>query len=757
MNTAHTSFQNFLDTQLNNQQLKAVTQSTGSLLVVAGAGSGKTRIITARIANLIINEKVEPTSILAVTFTNKAANEMKGRILKFLNGEVHSAFLPFIGTFHSYCLRLLKQHSDHLRHPFVSILDEDDQQKVLSGILKRNNLQNQITAKQVAYQISYIKNRTCKPHDEIMNSQPQLLQEIYECYEREKKESKSLDFDDLLLETVHLLSKNKEIKQKLQQQIRHILVDEYQDTNVTQHELLKLLALQSPKKLSVDSMCVVGDEDQSIYSWRGATVTNILNVQHDFPKTKTIKIEQNYRSVQQILDAANNIIKHNQQRNPKTLWSARKGTNRICTLSCLSEYQEAEAIAQALKLLPQKKERNAAAVLYRAHYQSRAIEEALIRNSIPYTIIGGITFYERKEIKDLLAYLRLIVNPFDRTAFFRIINCPTRGLGKAFEEQFYEAWHEQPFLPFPEIAKKLIDEGNLTQSKKSSLKRFITIFEHYTHTALPSKALDHIIKASGYLEYLRTSCEKEEAEERIENIKELLKALQHFETNNITTTEQLLDEISLMQERMRNYKQDEHPVLLMTLHAAKGLEFEMVIIAGLEEGIFPSSRSLESDETIEEERRLLYVGITRAEDRLILAHSRYRYTYGQMTEQRQSRFLKEIPSQLSHQQDISYWNPEQVCQFLSSWLDTRKRKASSILTFGPATTQKPKKKPVGASKAEQQKLPSTNWKKNQPVSHPKFGIGIVKKIEEKSSTKVYLTISFKSGTKKIDAQFVKKT
>jgi len=291
------SFATFLKTQLNNEQQKAVTQSHGSMLVVAGAGSGKTRVITARILHLIINELVDPTTIVAVTFTNKAAHEMKERIVKFLAVDKTVKNFPFIGTFHSYCLRLLKQHSEHLAHPFFSILDEDDQHKLISNIIKRNHLQKQVTAKQVAYQISFIKNCSCNSlHN--MHSQPQLLQEIYTAYEQEKRESKCLDFDDLLLEAVRLIKNNKKIKKTLQKRIRHILVDEYQDTNVTQHELLKQLALHAPKQLSVDSLCVVGDEDQSIYSWRGATVTNILNVKNDFPKTSIIKIEQNYRSVQ---------------------------------------------------------------------------------------------------------------------------------------------------------------------------------------------------------------------------------------------------------------------------------------------------------------------------------------------------------------------------------------------------------------------------------------------------------------------------
>jgi DNA helicase-2/ATP-dependent DNA helicase PcrA len=746
MSPSKESFETFLKTQLNEEQQKAVTQSHGSILVVAGAGSGKTRVITARIAHLIINEQVDPLSIVAVTFTNKAANEMKKRIVSFLARENRMAQIPFIGTFHAYCLRLLKQHARYLKYPFFSILDEDDQHKLITNIIKRNNLQKQVTAKQVAYQISFIKNRSINPKHEIIATQPKLLQDIYTAYEQEKRESKSLDFDDLLLHSVKLLHSKKEVKQDLQKQIRHILVDEYQDTNVTQHELLKQLALCTKKQLSVDSLCVVGDEDQSIYSWRGATVANILTFQHDFPKTKVITIEQNYRSVQPILDVANNVIKHNQHRNPKKLWSARNGNNRVCTLLCLSEYQEAEAIAQSINLLTGSKQRNVIALLYRAHFQSRAIEEALIRHSIPYRIIGGIQFYERKEIKDLLAYLRLIVNPFDRTAFFRIINCPPRGLGQSFEELFYTLWRAEPFLSFNEIAIKLIKEGNITATKKTSLIQFLQIFEDYTHKTQAPIALEHILQTTNYIEYLNQTCEKEEAESRIENIKELMHAFTYFEAQGITTLEHLLDEISLMQEKMHGNQEQEQSVVLMTLHAAKGLEFNTVIIVGLDEGILPSSRSFEHEESIEEERRLLYVGITRAKERLMLMHARYRYTYGQMVEQCHSRFLNEIPQHLQQQQDISYWNNDQISHFFSLWLGTKIRKESSLITFGTAAPSKQK---------NYSKSVTHRWKINQPVNHPQFGIGTIKKIEEKSNNKIYLTVDFKMGTKKIAEQFLK--
>jgi len=351
----------------------------------------------------------------------------------------------------------------------------------------------------------------------------------------------------------------------------------------------------------------------------------------------------------------------------------------------------------------------------------------------------------------LLAYVRLIVNPFDHASLFRIINCPPRTLGPSFEELFYTRWHTEPFLPFTEISKALIRENALTKSKKTSLDSLISIFEDYTHTTKSSIALEHIIQKTNYIEYLRNSYEKEEAESRIENIKELVHAFRYFEANNVTTLEQLLDEIALMQEKIHGYQEKEHPVVLMTLHAAKGLEFDTVIITGLDEGILPSFRSLENKDAIEEERRLLYVGITRAKERLMFTHSRYRYTYGQMAAQCCSRFLQEIPRHLQQPQDVSYWNNEQLNHFFLSWVGTKKSSAeSSLITFGPASSQSHHKK--------KNTLPKNagNWKKNQPVCHPTFGVGIVKQIEEKSNNNIYLTISFKAGIKKIAAHFLKK-
>ncbi len=746
-----TAFDTFVTTQLNDQQKQAVTQTRGATLVIAGAGSGKTRVITARIAHLILNDNVDPSEIVALTFTNKAANEMKERIAHFLGD---TAKVPFVGTFHSYCVRLLKKNSEKLPYPFFSILDEEDQKKLIQGILVRSGLQKKVTAQQVAYKISRLKNETLS--DEDVNSFD-IFNQIYNAYEQEKRASKAFDFDDLLLEVLGLFNKHTDFKTEHQRNVRHVLVDEYQDTNSVQHALLKHMALDAKAELTLDSMCVVGDEDQSIYSWRGATVTNMLHFTKDFPGTTIIKIEQNYRSVQPILQVAHHVIQNNEQRNPKKLWSAKQATDRIRGVHCLSEYQEGQAIAHLAKAMLQKKQ--TIAVLYRAHYQSRAIEEALIKASVPYKIIGGIQFYERKEIKDVIAYLRLVVNPFDRAAFFRIINTPTRGLGAKFEEQFHDIWHQQPLMTFADVAQKLIADGTLGASKADVVISFLKIFKGLDATSSASTALDQIIIASAYLTYLKTSCEPEEAQERIQNIRELHSAVKHFEANNITTTDQFLHEVALMREESKTNKDtDTPPVLLMSLHAAKGLEFDTVVLAGLEEGCLPSSRSLANNEAIEEERRLFYVGITRARERLLLTHSRYKYTYGTMADQMPSRFLGEIPTQLVPMQDCAYLNDIQLRTFFADWLGITHQ--STVMTFSPSKpATAAKKTPVKPTVTQTSPAPSKivpGWKMHQPVTHKKFGMGTVQKIETRDDQTVFVTVKFKTGVKKIEGSFLQK-
>jgi DNA helicase-2/ATP-dependent DNA helicase PcrA len=740
-------FTEFIKTQLNPEQQQAVLIHSGPILVIAGAGSGKTRVITARIANLILHEGTIPSSIIALTFTNKAAQEMQHRITNFL-GKLPE--MPFIGTFHSYCLRFLKTHQEHLTIPFFSILDEDDQQKIITGIIKRNGLSKKVTPKQISYQISLIKNQSINPENTAELQHNQFMYEIYKAYEAEKRASKCYDFDDLLLETVKLLKKNAPLLEHVHATIEHVLVDEYQDTNLVQNDLLKLLTRKDSQELAIKSICVVGDEDQSIYSWRGATVSNILNFKKEFKGTSIIKIEQNYRSVQPILEAANQVIIHNEQRNPKNLWSTREGTDRVLLLACNSEYQEADAVTSFLKTVTKHKTLETAAVLYRAHYQSRSIEEALIKRSIPYTIIGGIQFYDRKEIKDLLAYLRLIVNPYDRASFFRVINCPQRGLGEAFEELFYSNWHTQPFMTFKDVAHKLCSEGTVQGKKAEVLISFVRIFDQLNPSDITSSALDTIIKRTNYITYLKDNFDEQEAETKIENVKELMQGIIHFESLQISTVGLFLDEVALLQEKIQESKKENNQaVVLMTLHAAKGLEFDNVAIVGLNEDLLPSSRSAAEPDGLEEERRLLYVGITRARERLVLSYAHNRHMYGHMAEYMPSRFLREIPSSLFTRHDLGYIYTEQLDEIFSDWLGQTKVTRQPVMPYGTKIRYTASTQPKQNSEQN-----SSSWKKNQPVVHPQFGVGIVQEIELKKNGKVYITANFKSGTKKIESSFL---
>ena len=753
---------------LNAPQQQAVHHVTGPLLVIAGAGSGKTRVITARITHLMVDNGVPAHEILALTFTNKAATEMKERIAGFIGSDKD---LPFVGTFHSYCVRLLKENNALLEHPFISILDEDDKRKLLSGILHRANMHQQLSARQVGYQISNAKNKlTALSHPASELFDHPLLPEVYSAYEKEKRESKCLDFDDLLLETVRLFKNNKPFKEQFQKQIRHVMVDEYQDTNLVQHELLKQMSLFN-KKLVLDSICAVGDEDQSIYAWRGATVTNMLHFEKDFPGTTRIAIEQNYRSVQPILETANTVITNNTQRNPKKLWSERTGSNRIKQLTCMSEYQEADVITQLASIARTQEEKPSIAVLYRTHAQSRAIEEAFLKQGIPYKIIGGIQFYERKEIKDLLAYLKLVMNPFDRASLFRILNTPARGFGAKFEEQLYTVMAEQPFLTFKQASELLSKE--MPPAKRKALAEFLAIFDDLTPESKPREAMQRIIDRIEYIAYLKKTYEGDDAQTRLENVQELLNAMSHFEAQKTSTISSFLDEVALMQEKLTASDDEEHKVLLMTLHAAKGLEFDIVVLAGLEEGILPTSRSLyENDDALEEERRLFYVGITRAKNYLLFSHAKFCYTYGQMVDQLPSQFLDELPKKHVVRDEADYWTHSQIRHFCANWLgytqpehEARKNSFAQLIqnknenSPNSAHTKLTKKSKQAVSQKEFVSTPkekSTDdlgFKKNQPVRHKTFGMGLVQEIEKKNANSI-VTVNFKSGIKKIMSRFL---
>lgn len=777
-------FQQFVETQLNEPQRKAVEKINGSLLVIAGAGSGKTRVITARITNLIMRHNVPARSIVALTFTNKAAREMQERVATFLQDQTQ---LPTVSTFHSYCLQLLKTHQRLLPFDNFAIMDAADQQKLLQSILKKHELEKKINLKQMLYTISSYKNRnaTGTSIDDADSASIYKFNEIYNAYEQEKRLSKCLDFDDLLVYTLKLFQENKEFKAKFQSVIRHILVDEYQDTNTIQNELLRHMALDAGQKLTIDSICAVGDEDQSIYSWRGATIENILKFGKDFGSTETIKIEQNYRSTQHILDIANHVITNNRSRNHKNLWSDNKEHQKTIIFECNSEFQEADVISALVQTVQQHESLQSIAILYRTHYQSRVLEEAMIKASIPYKIIGGIQFYERKEIKDLLSYLRLLYNPFDRVSFSRIINCPTRGLGQKFEEEFEELWTVNPFNSAFDIAKIMLQE-KMTATKHQALNNFRNLFINMPEDVTPLQALKSIIEKTHYIDYLDDNFDKAEAQTKKENIQELLRAVIHFQDEGIVTISQLLDEITLMQDRLKAQDTAKEYVQMMTLHSAKGLEFTTIILPGLEDGIIPSTPSI-NDNNVEEERRLFYVGLTRACKRLLITHCKTRNTYGQTNIQIRSRFLDEIPTNLVIQQAANYWSQGQAKTYFTQWIKgnqpTQSINADHVQTFSGSSslgsrkhqqmvaTKKssgskfnPPLTPVRTTSSSTQihasnpmgstKLIQSNFKRMQTITHKAFGLGIVHEVEVKGTITI-VTVRFHThGLKKIDSKFL---
>lgn len=754
----HSSFDQFFQTQLNPQQKAAAMQPDGTLLVIAGAGSGKTRIITARMAYLLLHQNALPESIVALTFTNKAAKEMKHRLERWL---VDRTTIPYVGTFHSYCLFLLRNYSYCLNIPQFSIMDSDDQLQLLRTIIKKNNLSKFASPSQLAYQISDLKNKQILNHQELLLVPP-LLRDIYREYEAEKTTARCFDFDDLLIQTLHLFKTNSEFKTAFQTNIRHLLVDEYQDTSIVQHELLKEMALNN-NQMQLASLCAVGDEDQSIYSWRGATVANMIHFTQDFAPVSIVKVEQNYRSVKPILETANHLIKNNTKRNPKTLWSDKEASQRILIGRCYSADQEAQAIVAFLSDYSQEHALHDCAILYRTHYQSRPIEEALIRGSIPYNIVGGIRFYERKEIKDLLAYLRLLVNPFDKVSLMRVINCPARGLGQKFEEQLLETWHHNALLDFRQILYLMSEsEGyGLKGVRAQAVQLFLDIFESIDDATPASQALQIIIEKSDYLEHLRASFDDREAETKIENVHEFLESVIMFEKNNNLmahhATEQdrslnaFLHEVALLQEKI-DAKNSDDQIQLMTLHAAKGLEFHTVILSGVEEGILPNTKALNSLESIEEERRLLYVGITRAREYLLILHAHRRYTFGQLMEQSPSQFLDELPATVVSHVNIESLYPTDIKQLFSDW-----RKGRLPQTSSTAQTRSTRKELPRSSFQQGKSAPKTStWQKHQSVKHPTFGTGLVLDVEQAPNNDHYITILFKDGKKRILGSYLKK-
>ncbi len=637
---ANTSNTNDLLTGLNPEQRRAVETTEGPLLIQAGAGSGKTKTLTHRIAYLIDTHRATPYNILAVTFTNKAAKEMRERVALLLGERADNrGFMPYMGTFHSICVRILRMDGEHVGIPrsFV-IFDESDRQAAVKQASKAVRLDEKaFPARVIASQISTAKNDMLSPAEyEATASSPvqRATAQVYPLYEKALKEASALDFDDLINRTVQMLQSVAEVRNKWQQQFRYIMIDEYQDTNLAQYKLVKLFTNEH------HNVAVVGDDWQSIYSWRGADFRNILNFEKDYPDCAVIKLEQNYRSTKHILDAAHAIITKNTQRSDKELWTAAGDGLPVQMLQTQNERAEGETIMRRIRNSVDLGARTYQdfAILYRTNAQSRSVEETFVRYGIPYRIVGGTRFYDRKEIKDLVAYLRLIYQPEDHISFERVVNVPTRGIGAKSIQNFYE-WQRSNGYSMFEALTQAVTCGTVSGKAKKGLVELgdmLAALRVMAEDTVPSALIDSLVRRLDYLHFLDDGTPQ--GESRQENVKELIGVAQSYQDVGLAG---FLEEVALISDLdQADFNGDS--VTLMTLHAAKGLEFPVVFMAGMEETIFPHSRALYDQSEMEEERRLCYVGMTRAREELYMLYATGRMLYGNTQHNPPSRFLSEI-------------------------------------------------------------------------------------------------------------------
>ena len=624
---------------LNDKQLEAVKTTEGPLLVLAGAGSGKTKVLTTRIAYLIKEKNIDPYNILAITFTNKAAKEMKERVINLI-GNV--GYEMQISTFHSFGLSIIKDNYKLLGYnPNFTILDSDDTLTLIKKILKDSNIDPKM------YNPKAIRNSISSAKSEMINSDKysryvgsdfeEKVVTVYKQYEDRLKSNNALDFDDLLIKPIELFKNNNDVLEKYQERFKYILIDEYQDTNEAQYTLSKLLA----KKYK--NICVVGDDAQAIYSWRGANYKNILNFEKDYPKAKTIYLEENYRSTKTILNAANDVIKNNVDKKDKNLWTNNEEGVKIDYKRTDSEKEEALFVANEIKkLINDGTDKKEIAVLYRTNAQSRTIEEAMLSNNIPYKVVGSFYFYNRKEIKDLISYLKLIYNNQDDTSLLRIINVPKRGIGlKTIENLSIKAVTERKSI------YEVIDSG-----KELVFKEIIEKIKEESENLSLTELVDLVLDKSGIKQELINE-KSIESDIRLENLEEFKSITRNFEeTNGIISLGEFLEQITLVSD-IEEHKNNEDVVTLMTIHSAKGLEFENVFLIGMEESVFPHRNSFESREELEEERRLCYVAITRAKKHLYLVNTRKRMIFGDTSYNQPSRFINEISEEyLNKEKDI---------------------------------------------------------------------------------------------------------
>ena len=627
---------------LNDKQYESVINTEGPLLVIAGAGSGKTKVLTHKIAYLIQEKNVLPWNILAITFTNKAANEMKERITGLVGETAKDIWM---GTFHSICVRILRKHIEQIGYDSSFIIfDTSDQKSLIKKCLKELQIDDkQFSEKSVQAEISNAKNEMLEPEQYAFKAHGDFRREkiatVYELYQKRLKENNAIDFDDIINFTIKIFNEKPEIANYYSSKFRYILVDEYQDTNKSQFTLVKMLAEVH------QNITVVGDNDQGIYSFRGADISNILNFEKDFKNTKIIKLEQNYRCTGNILKAANAIIKNNETKYEKKLWTQNEEGTLPKVYSADNEYDEASFIVDQISRLKENYKYSDFAVLYRMNTQSRAIEDILRREAIPYKMVGGLKFYERKEIKDIISYLRLAQNPSDNLSLMRVINEPKRGIGKTSLDQVEQmANHHETSM------YEIIKDANLYGLNRVYLKSrdFIDLIEDARNkkdTMSVSEFIQYVLKKSGYIKALEDE-KTIEAENRIENLEEFLTVAIEFEKEEAENTLQDFLEGMTLSSDIDNVEETEDSVTLMTLHSAKGLEFPVVFLVGMEEGIFPGYRAIGEPEAIEEERRLCYVGVTRAREKLFLTCSKMRTVFGSTSCNLPSRFLEEIPQEL---------------------------------------------------------------------------------------------------------------
>ena len=774
---------------LNPKQKEAVLHTDGPLLILAGAGSGKTRVLTHRIAYLIDECGVNPWNIMAITFTNKAAGEMRERVDNLVGFGAESIW---VSTFHSSCVRILRRHIENLGYTTsFSIYDSDDQKTLMRQVFKTLDIDTkQFKERSVLAAISSAKDKLITPEEFLLNAGGDFREkktgEIYKEYQKQLKKNNALDFDDLIVKTVELFQNNPQILDYYQERFRYIMVDEYQDTNMAQFKLVSLLASK------YRNLCVVGDDDQSIYKFRGADIQNILSFENTFPGTMVIKLEQNYRSTQNILDAANEVIRHNFGRKDKTLWTANGEGDKILFKQFDTAKDEADFVVRQIRDSGYSYQDQA--VLYRTNAQSRLLEERCIFYNVPYRLVGGVNFYQRKEIKDILAYLKTIANGVDDLSVIRIINVPKRGIGATTIGRVtaFASEHNMSFYDTLKEAKQIPGIGKAAEK----ISRFIAQMEAFRAMAYSEEysmkdLIGHILEDTGYEEELQEEGEIE-AQTRLENIEELInKAAAYEEDSEHPTLDEFLEQVALVAD-IDNVDDTEDRVTLMTLHSAKGLEFPKVYLVGMEDGLFPGMMSIMSDDKteMEEERRLCYVGITRAKKELVLTAARQRMINGETRWSKPSRFINEIPPNLldtdklqpvfgkSKQDDpgdfglpwdqgsksgvsrfgmgYNAYASKTTSPSGNSGAGYKNAKNSGTGGFGSSMQSlEPKKKPGFGKTFTVQKAASLAYKEGDRVKHAKFGEGTVKEIVD-GARDYEVTVEFdKGGQKKMLAGFAK--